>query len=302
MLNFQIVLLVYMAVGIAIHKFKLIDMRGRDQLSSLIINVFLPFAILNGFLNDVSIEVIRSSFQAILITLIAQVVCFAIAKALYRKRPDEQRRMLEYATATSNFSFLGLPSAEAAFGNDGYYLTAVSQIVYRIFLWGILTPPIIRTEHPERKLKWYAILKNPCMIALFIGLATLFLPEKPPQPLMTAVKGLASCSTPLCMVIVGYILLDIDWKKTPKALLAGYSLLRLILLPALVFGILYFLPIPVLTRNVVVLLTAMPAPSTAAIFAQKYKQDSNLTAQFVFITTVLSFVTVPFVVMALKTL
>lgn len=295
MVRFQIILLLYTAIGVLIHKFHVLNEQGRDSVSSLIVNVFLPFTILNGFLNDVSLEALRASFEVLLAALFGQILCFAIAKLLYRKQEPARRHMLEYATATSNFSFLGMPTAQAAFGNDGYYLTAVSQIIYRIFLWMVLTPPIIRSAHPDQKRKWYLLLKNPCMIALIVGLLTLLLPVKPPEPIMAAVKGLSACSTPLCMIIVGYVLLDIDWKNTPVKLLTGYCALRLAMIPALLFLVFSVLPVAPFTRNIIVLVAAMPAPSTAAIFAQKYKQDANLTSQFVFISTMLSFVTVPLV-------
>lgn len=293
MIHFQIVLLLYLAVGICVHKFNIIGEQGRDSISSLVVNVFLPFTILNGFLSDVSIEIVRSSFETILAAVGAQAISYVIAKVLYIRQPLNRKCMLEYATAASNYSFLGMPSAQAAYGNDGYFLAAVSQIVYRIFLWGVLTPAVIRAEHPELKRKWYLAFKSPCLIALVIGIVSLFIPVYTPAVLLKVIKGLSACSTPLSMIIVGYILLDIDWRNTPKGLLAVYCLFRLIVLPALVFVILKVFPVPMLTRNITVLIAAMPAPSTSAIFAQKYKQDSNLTAQFVFISTALSFITVP---------
>lgn len=282
-----------MAIGICVHKFKIINDHGRDSISSLVVNVFLPFSIINGFLSDVSIEIVRSSFEVLLAAAGAQILCYCIAKILYRKQPIKRKCMLEYATAASNYSFLGMPSAQAAYGYNGYFLAAVSQIVYRVFLWGVLTPAVIRAEHPEVKRKWYSIFNSPCMIALILGIISLFFPISIPDTIMSAVKGLSACSTPISMIIVGYILLDIDWRNTPKRLLTFYCLLRLILLPMLIFAILLIVTVAPLTRNITVLIAAMPAPSTSAIFAQKYKQDSNLTAQFVFISTVLSFITVP---------
>lgn len=302
MIQFQIVLLLYLAVGICVHKFNIIGEQGRDSISSLVVNVFLPFTILNGFLSDVSIEVVRSSFETVLAAVGAQAISYVIAKVLYIRQPLRRKCMLEYATATSNYSFLGMPIAQAAYGNDGYFLAAVSQIVYRIFLWGVLTPAVIRAEHPEVKRKWYFVLKNPCMIALVLGIISLFLPVSVPETVLKVVKGLSACSTPMSMIIVGYIIVDIDWRNTPKGLLLVYCMFRLALLPALIFALFRCLPVSTLTRNITVLIAAMPAPSTSAIFAQRYKQDSNLTAQFVSISTILSFITVPIMVRLLSIL
>lgn len=57
------------------------------------------------------------------------------------------------------------------------------------------------------------------------------------------------------------------------------------------------LPVDALSAQVSVLLTAMPAASTTAMLAAKYRRDALFASELVMSSTLLSMVTVPLVVL-----
>ena len=57
--------------------------------------------------------------------------------------------------------------------------------------------------------------------------------------------------------------------------------------------ILRLLHLDILSSNVCILLSAMPAASTTAMLAQKYNQNAEFASRMVFISTLFSLITLP---------
>ena len=87
---------------------------------------------------------------------------------------------------------------------------------------------------------------------------------------------------------------DISFKKVFKEISIYYaSFIRLVLVPLTIYFILNMLDVDFMVRNVVVIVEAMPAAALSAIFAQAYNKKPEFASQAVFITTLLSVITIP---------
>ena len=73
------------------------------------------------------------------------------------------------------------------------------------------------------------------------------------------------------------------------------SFVRLIGIPLVTLVILKLLHVDSMTTAVAVTLLAMPVGSTASLLAKKYGSDYEFGSQVVFVTTILSLVTVPLI-------
>ncbi|MCL2319397.1 MAG: AEC family transporter, partial [Treponema sp.] len=72
-----------------------------------------------------------------------------------------------------------------------------------------------------------------------------------------------------------------------------FTLIRLVLIPVLVMGILLlFRPDPMVS-GISVILSGMPAGVTTSIMADKYGADKELASRIVFMSTLLSIVSAP---------
>lgn len=72
-----------------------------------------------------------------------------------------------------------------------------------------------------------------------------------------------------------------------------YGFIRLVFIPLLVYIGCRLAAVDELVTGVSVVLAAMPAASTTAIIASKYKKDETFATRCVVSTTLLSLVTVP---------
>ena len=302
MAEFQIILFIYMIAGVIAKKTGLVSDKGASDISSLMMNVILPCMVFSAFTRRETAGMWKEMGIAILCAVFGQAVCIAFAFIFFGKQDGSRRGVLRYGTMTSNYSFLGMPSCQTAYGSEGYLLASVTQIVYRITTWTIGVPTVAGNNRSKEKGAALKQILSPCMIALFLGIIYMLLPFDAPAVILKGIKGIGDCSTPFCMIYVGFVMAEVKWRRDVMKTLVFYALLRLIIMPAIVFGVLYLTKVDSIIISVTVLQTAMPAPSTAAVFAGKYGKDTRFAAQMVFITTVLSLVTVPLIVYAMDSI
>ena len=72
-----------------------------------------------------------------------------------------------------------------------------------------------------------------------------------------------------------------------------YAAIRLLVIPAVVFAITAFLPIDGMLRGITVIMAGMPAPITTALLSAKYGGDEKYATGMVFLSTILSLITLP---------
>ena len=107
------------------------------------------------------------------------------------------------------------------------------------------------------------------------------------------VSALSSCTTAMTMVYIGTILSDVDWKTIVTGKQLYFSVMRLVIIPLIVWLPCRFLHVDPLITGVSVFLAAMPAGSTTSLLAAKYGADADSAAKCVVLSTALSVITVP---------
>ena len=293
MVSLQLMLFTLIAVGIALRKLGFIDGKGRKLLSDLLINVILPCNIIQSFTGGVrpSGAFMRNCLLMLLLSSAIQVLVYLLNRPLFRRFPEHQSRVLCYGMICSNSTFVGLPVAETLFGDLGVMYTAMFQIPLRFTMW---TAGLSLFTSVSKKDAFRKLVRHPCIVAVFLGLALMCLPLNPvPGFVMDSVVALNRCTTPVSMLVIGSILADAPLKSLFSPSVLYYSALRLLAFPLLVWGLMLPLPMDGLLKSICLLMTAMPAGSTTSILADRYGCDAAFAAQLVFVSTLLSIATIP---------
>lgn len=110
-------------------------------------------------------------------------------------------------------------------------------------------------------------------------------------------------TTPLAMLIVGSLLANLKLKEVFAEPSIYYAtLLRLIILPLLTMGIMRLLGSGGLVLQVMVTIMAMPAATTTVILAEKYGGNPEYASRIVFISTIISMITIPVMILLVQAL
>lgn len=297
MVYLQMQLFLFIIAGYVLTRIGTITPAGRKSLSDLLINFILPANIICSFQIDLTGEIFSSVMMMIAVSLGVQLFYLVISRFIYPGQNRARLACLRYATVCSNAGFLGIPIIGGLYGPMGTLLTSVVLIPQRVVMWSAGLSLFTTTDSKSVIKK---LLTHPCIVAVFIGFV-LMLSGNPalPQPLQKALSGASSCNTCMSMLVIGSILAGAEQINLRDGMMWWYSLARLLLIPLAVFALLLPLPIDPMIRGVMVLASGMPAGSTTAILAAKYDGDAPFASCLIFLSTLLSLITLPLLCLVL---
>lgn len=286
-----------MIVGVYARKKDILTKEASKSFSNFLTNITLPCLLISSFNYSYSQDMIAKARIMFAYSVIIHIILIFASRVLTFKYPENSKKVLRFATIFSNCGFMGYPVLESLFGKIGIFYGAIFNIPFNIFMFSVGV--MIYTGKKDLKtLK--EVIVNPGIIATTLGLIIFSFSIKLPYPLFTAMSIVGSMTTPLSMIIVGAMLSEIRLKDIFSGTLVYYaSFLRLIAVPFLTLGILKLLNADKLLMQIAVIIEAMPAAVLASVLAEKYGADTALASRSVFISTIISMITIPFVVMFL---
>jgi hypothetical protein len=291
MLNTQAILLIYLLIGILCRKRSIITIKNQQQYINLVLTILMPCMVFNSF-KSVTVSILKSSLLVLIISLL--ICCFSmlLGSFVYRHYPESKKKVLQYATIINNAGFAGLPLARETFGNEGLIYASIFLIPIRIFVWsaGIT---ILSNEKTDKITLFKKLMKNPCILAVFFGLARGLAELNFPPFAEAALNNLSACVSPLSMIIIGAIIADVNIRTIFEKGVLLYSFIRLLLLPIIVYSVTTILNLPTVIVGTSMILTAMPAATSTALLAAQYNSDVSFASKIVFVTTFLSLFTAP---------
>ena len=293
-LQLQIFLLV--AIGYLLSKLGMLVLVTRKQLTDLVIYVILPCNIVESFQVDLTHDLLISAGIVLVLGFAAQGLYALLNLFLYRRFDSRRQINLKYGTICSNAGFMGLPLSLAIFGPTGLMYASVALLPIRLFMWSAGLSLYTSTT---KKQVLKTLATHPCIIAVFVGFALMLSGLQLPAFLNDTIDSLGNCCTALSMVVIGAILSDVDPRTVLEPAVLYYVVIRLIAIPAFLFGVLWLLKVDALVTGIIVILSAMPAGSTTAMLAQKYDQDPEFASKMVFLSTLASLITLPLWAMVL---
>ena len=109
---------------------------------------------------------------------------------------------------------------------------------------------------------------------------------------------IANMNTPMAMMVAGINIAQADLKHTfKKARLYWLSFVKLIVMPMVLIGLFYFLPVDNVIKTVMILASSCPVGVTGSLFALRYGKDAVYASELFAMSTLLSIITVPFMML-----
>lgn len=298
----MLTLFILCAAGFISRKTGLIDNTFSKKLSTLIIHVGQPFLIIASILGaEYSKEKLVTGFKIIGIGLLVHSL-LAIAGALYTKhiKNVNEAKMTAYTIVFANCGFLGLPVVGAMLGADGLFCGAFYQIAFNLFLWsyGMI---LLGHGRDDIKLSPKKMILNygttPCIIGIVLYMLKPYFAL--PEFISSSFDYLGSLCTPISQLIVGGLIATRSLGSMfTSAKLYVFSAVKLILLPLISLTACKLLGVGEFLTYFITIMTALPCATNSTMFGEIYDIEPEYAAQLVGITSILSVVTIPLVMMA----
>ena len=284
-----VVMVLMMAVGVALIKTKTINETGVKQMSNIAMYVATPAVIIQAFAIDYNREQLVNGLWVAAFFALALLLSAILARAVCG-RAD---RVGQYAVIFSNTGFVGIPIIQSLLGPEYVFYVTMTMAVGTFALW---TYGIYLMSGDASQISFKKIATNPAVIALAVGLVLFFAPVHLPKIADQVLEGMGNLNTGLAMLVLGANLgqsnigLMVSDVRLYKA-----SALRLLVVPALVLGTLFFMPVSYEIKMVMLIAEATPCGAATSMLAQMFGADYQYGTGLVIMTTLLSMITMPIV-------
>lgn len=290
------VLFLLIVVGYVIRKMNIVSDAINKEIGGLVINIALPAFLIVSMNMSFSVEMMKTSGVFVLLSF-GVYAGFALSAKFFSKLigvKGKARDVFEYVLLFSNVGYMGYPVVKVVFGDEGVFYTAVYNLSFSVLVWSYGVYLMNRNSDHSEKRKGFL---NPGLVAVLIGFGLFAFSIELPKPIFETLKLIGDTTTPLSMMFIGFILAQTEMRAILKDWqVFALSGIRLIIQPLSVWVVLKLLGFEGLLLNIPVLIASMPAAANTAIIASKYGSDYQLAAKVIYISTLLSVMTIPLVV------
>jgi len=281
----QIILPVFLIIlsGFALEKSSRLDFRTLTYCSLYLFSPCLVFATLMKRTVQLSLAFDLFIFM-LLYTAILLVVAVATGRLLKMER--ETQSALSLSTVMMNVGNFGLPLSYFAFGQDGLDVSVLTFIIFNIPLSTLAIFIAQGSKVPIRQ-----AVVNTCKIPIFHAVILAFLLKAAgvviPTFILNPIDLLGQAAVPLMLVLLGMQLARTRLLVQPGflSLAAG---IRLVLAPVVAWGLARLFNLHGLTANVVILQTSTPSAVLPLLYSLRFGTRPDLVAGAIFVTTLLS--------------
>ena len=283
-------------------------------LSRFVVDVSFPALVFAQMIRTVDVASLRQAWFVPLLGMfiigLGEVVGLCLAPGVRRR---EQRRTFVFLVSIPNWSYLPLPIAGALFGSAGLRTVLLYNVGAQIMLWSLGVGTLRRGMTLRESLQGLA--RNPGLITTLVGVGAalampgLRIPDEMPAgasalqlgwaAVLQGMTMLGDLTIPLSLVLTGAQLGELAaGEGYAGRALWGVLGARLLIVPLLVIALAQAVArcgivVPELPRLVGYLIAAMPVAVSCSIFTERFGGDTALASRSIFVSTLLSLVTVP---------
>lgn len=293
----MLMLFIYIFVGFIAAKTKVIDDDvAVKKLNKVLLYIGQPAMIISSVLDpslNMELSDVAKLFGLAMIMQILLLVFAYVFTPLYvRNKAD--RGLFKFMVAFGNVGFMGIPIMSALFGDSAVFMASISMVPFFLFVYSVGVIMMKGRDKGEKiNLRF---LLNPALVSTFIAVILFAVKLPLPEVVMEASSGLAGILIPYSMVVIGANLamskmseLFVDWR------MYVLSLVKLIISPVLMFFICRLFVTNEVFLGILVVSAAMPVAALSSMLSTEYGTDVRIASRGVFITTLISLVTIPLI-------
>lgn len=292
-----IVFFLMMSCGFTVVKCGLIDAKSSRTLSVICIYIIMPCVMINAFQIEYS-RSIRNGFllavaAAILIHIFLLVFVQIIGKPL--KLSVVEKESIIY----SNSGNLVIPLVTVVLGEKWVIYASAFLSVQMILMWTGQS-----LMEAKAGINWKKILCNINLIAIILGIVLFFTQIRLPVILGNTMSQISATLGPVCMIMLGMTMTEVKWKDIfSHSRIYLITILKMVVTPLLILLFLKYLPLASMVKDgkTILLISLMavitPSATTIVQLAQLYDQDPVYASTINVMTTLVSIITMPLMVM-----
>ncbi len=290
-----LVMVILALAGATSYKSGIVDETVNKKLSELVLTLFTPVLLFTSFQKNFSKDLLSGLAAAASLSLASFAVIWFICKCVVYRQEKDYAAVEHIAMMYSNCGFIGIPMAQGIWGTDGvFYMTAyVAAANFLLWSHGVI---VMSGKRDMRSLG--NVFTSPTILSIVLGVFCFLAQIRIPAIMKEPMDMIANMNTPMAMMVAGINIAQADLKHTfKKRRLYWLSFVKLILMPMSLVGLFLLIPAGREVKTVMVLATSCPVGVTGSLFALRYGKDAVYASELFAMSTVISIVTVPFMML-----
>ncbi len=264
-----------------------------QRVTPLMVKVLLPATILNSVLSvpDFSGRELLDYILVMTVMVALQMLPAWFLPRLMRTR-SEDVGATRLVTAFGNVGFVGLPVVAAIFGDEMVFFASLCNIPFNLALYSCSAAQL---SPDGGRVRWQDVLNAP-VIATLLSVVLLLSRVHVPGVLADTISSVSGVTIPLSMLVIGTSLGGIsvrsvltDWR------VYVVSAVRLLVCPLLTWLVLRPFAAGALL-GIPVLMAACPSAMLVTALCLQYGRSDAFASKCIFLSTVLSAVTIPLLI------
>lgn len=293
-LNQILVMFIIILVGVFCSKIKMISNETNKTLSNIVLMLINPLVIFNSYQIDFDNELFKGLMFSFVLAFFSLVFAIILSNILIKKTDKSDYIVERFSAIYSNCGFMGIPLINGLFGKEGvFYLTAYLT-VFNLLVW---THGIIMMTEKKDFSSFLKAIKNPSVIAIFLGFLSFVTGIKITGVLYTSAEQIASMNTPFAMLVAGVSIAQTDLKLIYKKIrIYWVCFIKLLIIPTVLVFIFKFINLSESILMTSLIASSCPSGAMGTLFAIKYKRNSLYASELFAMTTLFSAVTIPIII------
>ena len=272
------------------------------QLSKLVINITCPALILSSAMTG-ELPDKRFILPLLLISAITYIIlaCVAFSLPRYITSRKKDEGPIGFAIMFGNVGFMGYPVVASIFGHEAVFYAAVLNVVNTFAVFTIGTVLITGKSKVEGERFQKKVLYSTPMLAAYLTMGIVALEiDNIPETISQPLTMLGNITVPAALLIIGSSMSNLSLRAMlGNRTVYATTLFRLALLPIGIHYLMGTLGFSSFVVNINTLVIAMPVATYGTILCLKYEKDTTMITEVTFITTLLSMISIPLLVMLL---
>ncbi|BBF41759.1 malate permease [Lachnospiraceae bacterium KM106-2] len=285
--------------GFILFKVKLMSVELNQKLTKLLVDFTLPMLIVSSVLTqqgERELDKVGKVFLiSIVLCLVLPVISYVVIKLLHF--PKGQQGIYMFMFQYSNIGFMGFPILDALYGKQAVLYTAVLNMIVTLSVYTIGVAMMYAKGEDGTSVKEQIHLNQlltPGVIGSCLAIVLYFTAIKLPKEITGAIQSVGNLTSPLAMLMIGATLANMKLHEIlDDKRVYVFAVIKQIVFPLLCWPLFRQWISDSYMRGVLFILLLMPVANTAVLFATRYHADEKLAAKTIFVTTVLSILSIP---------
>jgi predicted permease len=291
---------VMIALGVMIHRAFSLDIKTLSKMNFYLFSPAIMFDLLYN--TAISMSLIGKIMFFLVLFMVAQYIVVEVVIRIRGYSPGMKSAMRNSVLFYNSANY-GIPLNQLAFaGNEK---TLAIQVI--IMMMQSLVPNTygiynVNAHKADMRAIRRTILSMPVIYVIPLALLMRNFNVPIPQPLATPIDYLSNAFIGTALITLGVQLGSMEW-KIKRSLLIDVSLsgmLRLLVGPLLAWLIVWLMGLDKLTAAALIVSSAVPTSLSSVLLAVEFDNEAEFASQSVFVSTILSIITVTAVIFFLQ--